>query len=627
MINFLKGKTFFIRILAMIVLVLPLILPVRSWVLAQHEMRYFSSAHAADTSDFGIENPEGMTYFSDTDSFVVWGSDKSENVIRLGEESSRNTNLAKHISNPLGASFDNYSNSLFVLGAENLEMLKMNARGRTSSALFDKSTSFNIASLELQDVQGMTSDPNTGRIFILDASKGQILAVSPNPLDGFDMINVASHRISRVDLESISQSRLRGVAFNPTNDHLYVGSPDERKVYEVTETGEWISTYDVSSLDLENPSAMLFAPSQDSTDDSSIMDLYILDRGQSSESQSSLLTEQMGISQQGQIVELSLQAPAALPPGTPLLSTTLEHVIDTSKAAWNPSSPDPAGVDYWPLTGRLLISDSEVEEMPNYYQGKNVFQSTTSGTLVNTCDTTSFTNEPTGVAINPNNNHIFFSSDADDSIFEVGLGPDGIYCTADDTVTATNVGSLYGIGDAEDVAYGNNTLFIAGGVDKEVYKIPLGQNGILGGGDDGAMTHFDTAVLGFRDDLEGLGYKADSGTLLIITPAENFVGETTTTGTLIRAYSINYSGFIHREDITYAPGSQNPSIKNFYIAARGVDNNANSQENDGKVWEISFSNPSTPIPSTPTSTPVISIGANVDVNIGNSEVGNYNIAE
>ena len=49
------------------------------------------------------------------------------------------------------------------------------------------------------------------------------------------------------------------------------------------------------------------------------------------------------------------------------------------------------------------------------------------------------------------------------------------------------------------MAYGNNTVYIAGGDDAEVYIIPLGPNGVLGGGDDGPMTHFDTASLGFSD--------------------------------------------------------------------------------------------------------------------------------
>jgi hypothetical protein len=128
-----------------------------------------------------------------------------------------------------------------------------------------------------------------------------------------------------------------------------------------------------------------------------------------------------------------------------------------------------------------------------------------------------FTNEPTGVAVNSSNSHIFFSTDNTDRVFEVSPGGDGAYCTADDTVTTTNLTSLYGITDAEDVAYGNNTIFIAGGVDAEVYSIPLGADSVLGGGDDGAMSHFDTAALGFND-LEAIGYNPDAGTLFIASP-------------------------------------------------------------------------------------------------------------
>src|SRR6185503_7478111 len=198
-------------------------------------------------------------------------------------------------------------------------------------------------------------------------------------------------------------------------------------------------------------------------------------------------------------------------------------------------------------------------------------------------------------------------------VFELSLGADGQYCTADDTITSTSVESLYGITDAEDVAYGNNTLFIGGGSSAEVYRIPLGANGILGGGDDGTMTHFDTAALGFAD-MEALGYNQDAGTLFIASTkaTDRYLGETTTTGTLLRAYDLSLMGTDGniRSDVTYAPGSQNPSIKNIYIVSRGVDNDNNRNENDGKVWEISISGPgaptntNTPGPSpTPTNTP------------------------
>ncbi len=136
------------------------------------------------------------------------------------------------------------------------------------------------------------------------------------------------------------------------------------------------------------------------------------------------------------------------------------------------------------MTGKLLVSDSEVDEMPDYFTGSNVFDATVSGTLVSTCSTTNlartgFSNEPTGLAINPNNNRIYFTDDDANMVHEVSLGPDGIYCTADDGLTTVNVGSLYNILDPEDIAYGNNTLYIAGGRDGEVYSFDLGANGII----------------------------------------------------------------------------------------------------------------------------------------------------
>jgi len=187
--------------------------------------------------------------------------------------------------------------------------------------------------------------------------------------------------------------------------------------------------------------------------------------------------------------ELSSLAPAALMPAASPLPVTVVHVTDTSNGpgGWTPSpaSPDPSGIDYWPLTGGLLVSDSEVDENP-FSGTKNVFQATTSGTLVSTCSTLSFSSEPSGVAINPNNNHVFFSDDngvSADRVFELSLGPDGTYCTADDTVTTTHVGTLYGATDAEDVAYGNNTVFVADGVNAEVIDVcsvkPLDSDTIL----------------------------------------------------------------------------------------------------------------------------------------------------
>jgi hypothetical protein len=403
---------------------------------------------------------------------------------------------------------------------------------------------------------------------------------------------------------------------------LFVINPAEQELYELTQSGQLLATRDLSQFGLKNPQGIVFAPSGDQTDDPGQMNLYVADSGQVTATNQSTQSS-------GQIVELSFVQPATLPAGITLLPATLVRTFDTSNTAWNPSSPDPSGVDYWPPTGGLIIDDSEVDEMSNYFTGKNVYLSTLSGTLTGTCTTTplnrsGWSNEPTGIAVNPNNLHLFISDDDQFKVFEVNLGPDGTYCTSDDSVTSIN--TTY---DTEDVAYGNNTLYIAGGADAEVSVMNLGPNGVLGGGDDGPMTHFDTAVLGFND-LEGIGYNAGSGTLFILSTdsADPYLGEITTSGTLLRAYDLSFMGTAGniRSDVAYIPSSQNPAVKDIYIVSRGIDNDSHPDESDGKGWEISIvapptatntntsapTNTVTPGPSpTPTNTPTGSGGTTI----------------
>src|SRR5213594_905075 len=125
------------------------------------------------------------------------------------------------------------------------------------------------------------------------------------------------------------------------------------------------------------------------------------------------------------------------------IKACLIHTIDTSQ--WSPPSPDPMGIMLLP-NGHLLESDSEVEEcvngsLPVYWHGVNLFEADTSGTLLRTSTTythpsgscptsptgtpSNFSSEPTGVAVNPANHHLFFSDDNRKKVFEVDLGPDG----------------------------------------------------------------------------------------------------------------------------------------------------------------------------------------------------------
>ncbi len=113
---------------------------------------------------------------------------------------------------------------------------------------------------------------------------------------------------------------------------------------------------------------------------------------------------------------------------------------------------DPARLAYLPDSNTLLISDCEVDEMPRYFTGKNLSQLTLSGDLINTRSTISFSNEPTGVAVNPLNKHLFFTDDDRMRIFELNPGADGLYNTSDDIVTFFKA-KYFGCTDPEGIAF------------------------------------------------------------------------------------------------------------------------------------------------------------------------------
>ncbi len=575
----------------------------RSSVSAQSNSVPLWVVRSVYTREYGVDAPKGLAYSSVGNTFLILNESTSIALVTMRGDSAGTRNIFEVVDDPLNSAFDEQTDSLFMFNRGKSELVKIKADGKGLPDATASPTRFAVQALGIKDPQGITFDSANGHLFILDAGNSQIVSMASHPTLDFDANEaIHSNQVQRFSLNKLGTGEFRGLAYNPSNGHLYTSMPASKKLYELTENGLLVSTFDLASLQINDPLAMTFAPSVDATDDPGKYDLMILDSG------SSTIPETMLSS--AQLVELSLVAAATLPAGTTLLPSTLVKTVNTSKAAWNPSSPDPSGVDYWPLTGRLLIVDSEVDEMPPYFTGKNIYDARTSGTLVSTCSTTNinrtgWSNEPTGVGINPANNHLYISDDDNRKIFEVSLGPDGIYCTADDVVKSVGISS-----DDEDVAYGNNTLFIAGGTDAEVYKFSLGPNGVMGGGDDGPVTHWDTASLGFND-LEGIGYNADSGTLFIVSTkgSDNYLGEVTTSGTLLRAYNLSFMGSASniRSDVAYAPSSQNPAVKNIYIVSRGIDNNANPNENDGKWWEVSLGNPpSTSTPSrTPTVTPTI----------------------
>lgn len=263
----------------------------------------------------------------------------------------------------------------------------------------------------------------------------------------------------------------------------------------------------------------------------------------------------------------------------------LIQIIDTS--ALSSPSPDPSGLAFL-SNGDLLVSDGEVEENPDLYQGKNVFELTTSGGLVDSFATTAYSDEPAGLAVS--RQRIFVSDDDVDVVFIVRPGRDGTFGTKDDRVRSFGT-RRFGCRDPEGLAVGGGFLFIASGHQAEVFRLRPGPNGYFDGvapkGDD-RVRHFDTSGLG-EPDTEGIEYRPETGTLFIVSNRrESPVIETTIRGRLLTTIDMSGLGMHSPAGLAWGPGSDDPTVDHLYIADRGVDNVADPNENDGRIFEISF---------------------------------------
>jgi hypothetical protein len=266
----------------------------------------------------------------------------------------------------------------------------------------------------------------------------------------------------------------------------------------------------------------------------------------------------------------------------------LLRVFDTS--IWNPPSPDPVGIDYHPGLEMLIIADSEVDEMPGIFKGVNIYLTSLKGQLLTTCSTMQFSKEPTGVAVNPEDGHIFFSDDSlVNKIFEVGLVENGQGCPLSPPIRSFNTDDFNSF-DAEGLTFGMGKMFVVDGRGAKVFILSPGNNGIFDGaqpaGDD-LVDHFDTASIGLRNP-KGIAFDPERGSLFIVSEVDPHLVETTPEGTVLSRYDISFSGIIAPSGVTIGPRSRDPGLTSIYITDRGIDNDIDPTENDGKVYEFAI---------------------------------------
>jgi hypothetical protein len=278
-----------------------------------------------------------------------------------------------------------------------------------------------------------------------------------------------------------------------------------------------------------------------------------------------------------------LLVPLTLVANADTVTPSLTHVVRTSD--WTPPSPDPMGLTFRPKTKTIFVVDSEVEETP-YWNGTNIWEMKTDGTIVNKGDTIKFSVEPADIAYAPTSRHFFFVDDDQDKVFNVGMGKDHKIGTPDDKVKSFST-AAFGSRDAEGLGFGAGALFITDGVGQFVFRLSPGPNHVFDGvapeGDD-TVVHFGTVPLGLNDP-EDVDFNRTSKHLFIVSRLDDIVAETTKAGTLVRTFDLSGSQILQPGGIALAPGTDG-SVKALYVADRGYDNNLHPNENDGRIFEF-----------------------------------------
>jgi Carbohydrate binding domain/SdiA-regulated len=394
----------------------------------------------------------------------------------------------------------------------------------------------------------------------------------------------------------------RNVAGDPATGHTFVLDLAAGQLLELGTSGNTISIRSVEELGLISVQGMVIAPSGDQTDDPDATSLFISDAGTTSE----------GSIVGAGLYEVSLTEPllASSVAAATVNDGTLVQTIDTS--SWNPASPDPSGMAYVPIDDRLVVTDGEVEEVTGAgWHNANVWFATRSGTVLSTMDVTTAVKpnkEPVGAAYDSSTNQLYLSKDS-------SPGKVWIYQRqADGSFVQIHYFELRSsVADAEGLAFDpvSQTLFIADGTSKEVWKQNRGPDNTFGTADD-VVSSFDTLALG-QPDPEGIEFDEVTGNLWIVSNSTTAsLLEVTPAGVPVSTTSLSFiPGLNSPAGLTVATSSTGTG-RSIWICDRGVDNGSNPNENDGRIYEVTLVEGEPPPPPPPPPPP----GSNVITNGG-----------
>ena len=285
----------------------------------------------------------------------------------------------------------------------------------------------------------------------------------------------------------------------------------------------------------------------------------------------------LGASVDVSIADDDAPPPPPPPPGPVTLSPSVVAVHDGTQWSAGDSSgagvSDPSGIAYIPHLDAFFIVDSEHNESP-FYSQTNLFVVDRSGTQIGSHSLRGFTDEPTGIAYDPQSGRLYITDDDDDRIYIVDVND-----------PETKVGEIdverFGFEDAEDPIVDPTTgnLIMLDGIQR--LMVELTPDGDLVG----------QTLLGPEiAEAEGLAYDATQDVFYVSSGANRgAIFQIDRDGEVLQTFDVN--------DFRNPISSTKPRLKGLELAPSSDPNDGDKvslyavdygldQYADGRVFEI-----------------------------------------
>lgn len=234
-------------------------------------------------------NPTGITFHQPsghlfiTDSEIneiseIWNCENVFEVSLAGDElfntfdvyaPGGNSCPANNKREPTGITFSEFDGFFYVTDDNDKVILRYDGNLSTPPLYSIYTSADDSTAL---DPEGITCNPKTGNLYVVSGKDGE------NSVSQILVYNSQLEFITNyIVADRINDPE--GIAYSSANNHLYIVSAPELKIFEYTLEGAFIEEYDISRLSPKphKPNDLVFAPSSNPADKPSIFNLYIVD--------------------------------------------------------------------------------------------------------------------------------------------------------------------------------------------------------------------------------------------------------------------------------------------------------------------------------------------------------------